>query len=124
MTSRMTDEEIIAEYDKLMAEGRELEGLVPVKARVAKDIRHVFSVRMSAKELTEISEAAAKRGMTVSDFMRQASLAAAQGALGLDAGRQATAVNAVREKARELYEAVEQLDATKKPARGRRARRG
>ena len=124
MTSRMTDEEIIAEYDKLMAEGRELEGLVPVKARVAKDIRHVFSVRMSAKELTEISEAAAKRGMTVSDFMRQASLAAAQCALGLDAGRQATAVNAVREKARELYEAVEQLDATKKPARGRRARRG
>jgi uncharacterized protein (DUF1778 family) len=109
MTGRKTDEEIIAEYDKLIAEGREMEGLVPVKAGVAKPVRAVYSVRMSSQELTEISKAAKQRGMTVSDFMRQASLSAAQGALDLEQGRRATALLAVREKAEELYRAVEEL---------------
>jgi uncharacterized protein (DUF1778 family) len=110
-----TDEEIIRYYDRLRAEGRELEGLVPVKARVAKNPRAVYSVRMSSAELTEISEAAKQNDMTVSDFMRQASLAAAKGDLSLEAGKRATALHAVREKARELYEAVENLDAAAGP---------
>jgi len=109
MTRRKTDEEIIAEYDKLIAEGREMEGLVPVKARVAKPARAVYSVRMSSQELTQISKGAWKRAMTVSDFMRQASLAAARDELGLEAGRQEAALMAVREKARELYQAMEEL---------------
>jgi hypothetical protein len=109
MTRRKTDEEIIAEYDKLIAEGRELEGLVPVKARVAKPVRAVYSVRMSSQELTEISRGAKQRGLTVSDFMRQASLSAAQGALGLEAGQREAALLAVREKAEELCRAVEDL---------------
>jgi hypothetical protein len=107
---KATDEETIAKYDRLIAEGRELEGLVPVKARVAKDVRHVFSVRMTARELTEIAEAARQRGMTISDFMRQASIAAVKGELAIDAGKHATELHALREKARELYEAVEKLD--------------
>ncbi|HEU0074792.1 MAG TPA: DUF6290 family protein [Dehalococcoidia bacterium] len=109
MTRRETDEEIIAEYDKLLAEGREMEGLVPVKARVAKPVRAVYSVRMSSQELTQISKAARQRAMTVSDFMRQASLAAARDELDLEAGRQEAAFLAVREKARELYQAMEEL---------------
>lgn len=106
-----TDEEIALYYERLRAEGRELEGLVPRKARVAKNPRAVFSVRLSHQELTEIVKAARERSLTVSDFMRQASLAAAKRELSLEAGRQATALHAVREKAHELYEAVENLDA-------------
>jgi hypothetical protein len=87
-----------------------IKGLRPVKARVAKDVRHVFSVRMTARELTEIAEAARQRGMTISDFMRQASIAAIKGEVAIDAGKHATELHALREKARELYEAVEKLD--------------
>ena len=102
--------ELVREAEAFKDTERELEGLVPVKARVAKPVRAVYSVRMSSAELTQISEAARRRGITVSDFMRQASLAAASSERGLDAGKQATALLAVREKARELYEAVEMLD--------------
>jgi uncharacterized protein (DUF1778 family) len=102
-------EEMIREAEEVKDTERELEGLVPVKARVAKPVRAVYSVRMSSAELTEISVAAKNRGLTVSDFMRRASLAAAQGELGLDAGKREADVLAVREKALELYEAVERL---------------
>jgi hypothetical protein len=104
-----TDEEIRAYYEKLRAEGRELEGLVPVKARVAKNPRAVYSVRLSFAELSEIESAAKKHGLSISEFMRQASLAAASGEQDLAAGERASTVHAVREKARELYEAVEKL---------------
>jgi len=110
MTERMTDDEIIAEYDKLFAEGKEMEGLVPVKAGVSKDPRSVFSVRLRFGELSEIMKAAEANALTISEFMRQASLSAARGELDLKAGEQAQALLAVREKARELYEAVEKLD--------------
>jgi uncharacterized protein (DUF1778 family) len=102
-------EEMVREAEVVKDTEAELEGLVPVKARVAKPVRAVYSVRMSSQELTEISKAAKQRGMTVSDFMRQASLSAAQGALDLEQGRRATALLAVREKAEELYRAVEEL---------------
>jgi uncharacterized protein (DUF1778 family) len=110
MKKRPTLDELAAEFEKRMAEGRELEGLVPVKARVAKPVRHVYSVRMSGKELTDISKAAEARGMTTSDFMRKAALAAVEGQLDLEAGEHRSAIMAVREKARELYEAVEKLE--------------
>ena len=104
-------EEMVREAEAVKDTEREIEGLVPVKARVSRPVRAVYSVRMNSAELTEISEAAKQNDMTVSDFMRQASLAAAKGELSLDAGKRATALHAVREKARELYEAVEGLDA-------------
>jgi len=102
-------EEMVREAEAVKDTEAEIEGLVPVKARVAKPVRAVYSVRMSSQELTEISKAAKQRGMTVSDFMRQSSLSAAQGALDLEYGRRATALLAVREKAEELYRAVEEL---------------
>ena len=102
-------EEMVREAEAVKDTEAEVDGLVPVKVRVAKPVRAVYSVRMSSQELTEISKAAKQRGMTVSDFMRQASLSAAQGALDLEHGRRATALLAVREKAEELYRAVEEL---------------
>ena len=102
-------EEMVREAESVKDTEAEIEGLVPVKARVAKPVRAVYSVRMTSQELTEISKAAKQRGMTVSDFMRQASLSAAQGALDLEQGRRATALLAVREKAEELYRAVEEI---------------
>jgi len=110
MSTNQSDDEIAAEFDKRFAEGREMEGLVPVKAKVSKDPRSVFSVRLRFGELSEISKAAETRGMTISEFMRQASLAAARGEVDLRAGERAQTLLAVREKARELYEAVEKLD--------------
>jgi hypothetical protein len=116
MTRRQTDEEIIAEFDKLFAEGKEMEGLVPVKARVSKDPRSVFSVRLRFGELTEISNAAKAKGLSISEFMRLASLSAARGQLDLRAGEQRQALMAVREKAEELYDAVQKLDEDSGPA--------
>ncbi len=102
--------DMVREAEEYKDTERELEGLVPVKARVAKNPRAVYSVRLSFPELGEISQAAKQREMTVSDFMRQAALSAAQGYLGLDAGRKEAVLLAVREKARELYEAVGELE--------------
>jgi uncharacterized protein (DUF1778 family) len=102
-------EEMVREAEQVKGTECELEGPVPVKARVAKDVRHVFSLRIGAQELTEISQAAKERGMTIADFMRQASLSAVRGDLDLKAGKQATILQEVREKTRELTEALNKL---------------
>ncbi len=101
--------EMAEEAEEVKDTERELEGLVPVKARVAKNPRAVYSVRLSFEELSRIEKAAKQRGLSISEFMRQASLAAANGEQDLAAGEQAAAVLAVREKARDLYNAVEKL---------------
>ena len=87
-------EEIAKEFDGRMKQGREFNGLVPVKARVAKDVRAVFSVRLAPSELTEIAEIAKALGMKVGDFIRQAALeharyekAVKQGRLGKTEGQ-------------------------------------
>jgi hypothetical protein len=102
--------EMAREADAVKDTEAELEGLVPVKARVSKDPRSVYSVRLRFGELSEIISAAKERGVTTSEFMRLASLAAARSYLDLRNGEQAQALLAVPEKARELYEAVEKLD--------------
>jgi hypothetical protein len=102
-------EEMVREAQQVKDAERELEGLVPVKARLTKDVRHVFSLRIGAQELTEISQAAKERGMSTSDFMRQASLSAVRGDLDLKAGKQATILQEVREKTRELTDALNRL---------------
>jgi hypothetical protein len=103
-------DEMVREAEEFMGTDRELEGLVPVKARVANPVRHVYSVRMSGKELDEISDAAKARGMTTSEFMRKAAMAAVHGELDLNAEEHRAALHAVRERAKELYEAVEKLE--------------
>jgi len=56
------------------------------------------------------SKAAEQRGLATSKFMRQAALAAVQGDLDLKQGEQRAALLAIRERAKELYEAVENLE--------------
>ena len=101
--------EMAREAEEVKDTEREIEGLVPVKARVSKNPRAVYSVRLSFEELSRIEAAAKQRGLSISEFMRQASLAAATGEQDLAPGEHTAAVLAVREKARELYNAVEKL---------------
>jgi hypothetical protein len=77
------------DYEKALREEGEspltleqLRSLRPVKARVAKDVRAVFSLRLSADELREISEAA--EGSNIGDFIRTAALKAAREKRGYD----------------------------------------
>jgi uncharacterized protein (DUF1778 family) len=100
-------DDIAREYDAMKEAGTELDNLAPVEARVASNVRAVFSLRLSPEELGQISRAAKKRGMSVSDFLRQAGLAAAQNALDIDAGEQAIVLQKVKEQVRLLSETVE-----------------
>ena len=100
-------DDIAREYDAMKEAGTELENLQPVEARIASNVRAVFSLRLSTEEFSQISQAAQKRGMNVSDFLRQAGLAAAQEALDLHVGEQAIVLQKVREQIRALSETIE-----------------
>lgn len=100
-------DEIAREYDAMKEAGTDLDNLVPVEARVASNARAVFSLRLSPEELNQISRAAKKRGLNVSDFLRQAGLAAAQGALDMEPGEQAIVLQKIREQVRLLSETLE-----------------
>ena len=110
-----TYKEMALEADALKDTEEEIEGLVPVKARVAKDLRSVYSVRLTGGEIAEINDAAKQQGMTVSEFIRVAALSGARGALDFKYGRRAQALLAVRETAEELYRAVQELDVDEEP---------
>jgi len=80
----------------------------PVRVRVRRGdgASTMFSLRIPSAELTRIGEAARARGMTVSEFIRKSSLAAAENE---DEAERAAAIGAAREKARELSEALSKL---------------
>jgi hypothetical protein len=103
-------EEMAREAEAVKDTEAELEGLVPVKARVSKDPRSVYSVRLRFGELSEIIKAAEARGLTTSEFMRQASLSVARGDVDLQAGEQREALLMIRESTEQLYQALEKLD--------------
>jgi uncharacterized protein (DUF1778 family) len=73
------------EFDKEIAElesrkdtDRELEGFVPVKARISKNLRSMVSIRMSPSELSEIVAAAGVVDQNVSEFIREMALKGAR----------------------------------------------
>jgi hypothetical protein len=68
----------------------------------------VFSVRLSRHEVEEFSAAARARKMNLSEFLRAAAQAVAQGDVDVS---KAEAVGEVKEKARQLNEAIERLTA-------------
>ena len=103
-------EDLIREAEEYKDTEQELEGLVPVKARVDPNFGVVYSLRMSRQEMTQVSLAAEKRGMKLSVFLRTAALAAACGDLDLDEGVRAEALQQIRAKAREIEEAVGRLE--------------
>jgi uncharacterized protein (DUF1778 family) len=103
---RRSDGEIDEELRKNIEAGKELDGWQPVEVRVAKSPRAVYGLRLSPQEYQDIAEAAQARGMTMSDFLRSAARAAVEGTLDVE---KAEALSTVKEKARELNEAVSRL---------------
>ena len=86
------------EADRHMAEapGRR------VPAKVTQGARSVFSLKIHEEELEEIAAAAEAAGQSVGAFIREAALEKAR-------GRDNQAIARIREKTRELAEAVNQL---------------
>jgi hypothetical protein len=78
----------------------------PIRIRRGAKASTMFSLRIPAAELTRIGEAARARGLTVSDFIRKASLAAIEDE---DETRRAAALGAAKKKAKELAEALSKL---------------
>jgi uncharacterized protein (DUF1778 family) len=68
------DQELLEEYERRIAAGTDLDGLIPVKARVPRNPRAVFSLRLSKDEYEVIARAAEARGQGVSDFIRDAAM--------------------------------------------------
>ena len=99
-------EEMAHEVDDRMARGEEFEDLVPVKAKLAKNPRAVFSVRLSPAELIEITKAARKRGTAVSNFMRLASLAAAREEIDVDVAAEEIGLDELRTRLNAASESI------------------
>jgi hypothetical protein len=76
--TRKTYEEMAAEADAIKDTEAEIDGLVPVSARVAENLTSVFSVRFGPGELAQITKAAEAQGLKVGAFIRAVALAAAQ----------------------------------------------
>jgi uncharacterized protein (DUF1778 family) len=106
MRRKPTDEAIDEQLRKDIEEGRELEGWEPVEVLVSRAPRAVYGLRLSPQEYKDISEAARAKGMTMSDFLRSAARAAIDGELDAE---KAAALTAVKQKTRELSEALERL---------------
>src|SRR4051794_34171332 len=64
----------IARLDALKDTGHELDGAVRADGVISKAPRDVFSLRISAAELTEVMTAAQARGQNLSEFIRNAAL--------------------------------------------------
>jgi predicted DNA-binding protein len=97
------DEEIIARHERELAEGRPLDGFVPIKGTVSKNLTFSTSVRFPPEEFSRLSEAARSRGMTLSAFLR----AAAEAALSSETDvERIAAIQEARQKASELQEAL------------------
>jgi uncharacterized protein (DUF1778 family) len=106
MTQKRSDEEIDAQLRRDIEAGVEFEGWQPVEVRVARSPRAVYGLRLSPQEYQDFAEAAQAHGMTMSDFLRSAARAAVEGTLDVE---KAKALSTVKEKARELNEAVSRL---------------
>jgi hypothetical protein len=104
-----TDDEVIADMEKQVADGTLLEGWQPIKAKPSRKRSMMFAVRLSDSELKEFTNAAKVRGVTVADLMRSATHAAIIG--DLDASR-AKSLGAALEHADELVKLLEPLAAS------------
>jgi uncharacterized protein (DUF1778 family) len=70
-------QEMLDYYEEKRRTGTEMEGLVPVSARVAKNPGAIFSVRFNMGELGVVEQAAEAKGMKLGAFIREAALNAA-----------------------------------------------
>lgn len=100
----MTEKAIRSDLDSLKDSGRELDGFERVEARVSRAPRAVFSLRIGPQELEAIETAASLVDENIGEFIRRAAL--------LRVGEVMThssAIDEIRQKARELNEAIGKL---------------
>lgn len=78
MNERDPDQDILDEYERRRAEGTDLDGLQRVSLSPSSKARSTFSIRLSKDEMSVILQAARKRGVSLTDFIRDASTSAAR----------------------------------------------
>jgi uncharacterized protein (DUF1778 family) len=77
MAEHDPDQNIIDEIERQIAAGTDLEGLTPVSAKPARNPRAVVSIRVPPDAFEIVAQAAEHRGVSVSEFFRDAAMSAA-----------------------------------------------
>ena len=72
MAEQESWQDIAERIDKQVAEGREGEGFVPVKAKVTRGADTVLSIRMPSEDMALLRRYTQKKGVRVSEFARDA----------------------------------------------------
>lgn len=78
MMDRKSYDREVARLDSLADSDDEFAGGTRVEGTVARERRSLFSLRIGADELSELSRAATARGQSVSEFIRRAALRVAR----------------------------------------------
>ena len=120
---RLTPEyqELVDYYEEKHRAGTEMEGLVPVKAKIAKNPGAIFSVRFNMGELGVVEQAAEAKGMKLGAFIREAALNAA---VGTTASTDTGKVELAPSEQETLFQALRQVISTKQETKpSRRSRR-
>jgi hypothetical protein len=76
-----TREELRREAEAIKGTEKEIEGLVPVKAKISPNLEIVYSLRLSEGEMSFIRNAAKRRGIKMSDLVREGAMNAAAEAM-------------------------------------------
>jgi hypothetical protein len=66
-----------AEVDAIKDTGAEFEGLIPVEATIKQNADTVYSLRFTQAEMSKLREAARKKGVKLSELIRDGALVAA-----------------------------------------------
>ena len=85
MSERDPDQDIIDEYERRIAAGTDFEGLIRVNARTPRNPRAVVSIRVAPDIFDLVASAAESRGVSVSEFFRDAAATEAARVLAEDA---------------------------------------
>ena len=72
-----TREEMRNEAEAIKGTEKEIDGLIPVKARISPNLGIVYSLRLTEAEMSFIRNAAKRRGIKMSDLVREAAMNAA-----------------------------------------------
>jgi hypothetical protein len=74
---RESYEEAVRKAEAVKDTEAEIEGLVPVRARIKKNADTIYSLRFTSDEMTFLREAAESRGMKLSELIREGAMGAA-----------------------------------------------
>jgi hypothetical protein len=76
MAERKSWKQIAEAVDRQVAEGREAEGVTPVRARVSRAADAVFSIRMTYEDMALLRDYTQRKGVKMSEFARDAMMKA------------------------------------------------